>query len=182
MDRTAKIKRPHTDEFVGDAEGFIAAMRSFRGIAFRKFATAVSASVRGKHRRGSENYFYRLCNGQAELRPELIDGIARALELDSAEVRFLQQSAKLESSTPPAVAPSTAQRSKNLMQVLAGQGDSTATLATIKAMINPVVISLYTLIARGDLTADQLPRLAAGAATGSKVKRSVMRAALELLL
>lgn len=182
MSRTYPAKRPRTNEFISDAEAFIAAMRAFRGTAFRKFAADVSASVRGKHRRGSENYLYRLCNGQARLKPELIDGIARALDLGAAEVRFLQQSVKQERTPPPVDKIGRAKQSRNLLQVLAGKGAGTAAEATIKAMTNPVVISLYTLIARGDMTAGQLPRLAASAATGGNMKSSDVREALALLL
>ncbi len=181
--KTANLpKRPHTDEFIGNAEGYVAAMRMFRGIAFRKFAEAVNASVRGKHRRGSENYFYRLCNLQTRLKPELIDGVARALELTDAEVRFLQQSVKHEQAAPPIDKTSRAKQSRNLLRVLAGKGKGEASVATVKALISPIVISLYTLIARGDQKADRLPRLAANAATGGNVKTSDVREALELLL
>lgn len=179
---TKTTKRPRTAEFIGNPEGFIAAMRAFRGLAFRKFAAAVSASVRGKHRRGSENYLYRLCNGQAKLKTELIDGIARALALDEAEVRFLHQSVKQEQPGSPADKKSRAKQSKDLLRVLAGKGDGEADVATIKAMINPLVIALYTLIARGDIKTDRLPRLAAGAATGGEVKAADVRAAVDLLL
>jgi hypothetical protein len=182
MNRSAKQKRPRTVEFVGNAEGFIAAMRTFHGIAFRKFATAVSASVRGKHRRGSENYLYRLCNGQTKLKPELIDGIARALTLSPAEVRFLQQSVEQEQAAPPVDTSSRKKQSRKLLQVLAGKGNGTAGVATIKAMINPVVIAVYTLIGRGDVTVERLPKAVAGAATGGKVKAADVKEALELLL
>lgn len=182
MISSVPTKRPQTVEFIGNPEGFIAAMRAYRGLAFRKFAAAVSASVRGKHRRGSENYLYRLCNGQAKLKAELIDGIGRALDLENTEVRFLYQSLDQARTASPADKKSRAKQGKNLLKVLAGKGEGEVDVATIKAMINPLVISLYTLIARGDITADRLPRMAVMAATGGDVKAPDARAALELLL
>lgn len=182
MNRFVKAKRPLTENFIGDPEGFIASMRTFRDLPFRKFAAAVSASVRGKHRRGSENYLYRLCTGKARLKPELVDGIGRALECSGAELRFLQTSVRQEQAPPPVDKPGRAKQSRNLLRVLAGKGGDGADLATIKALINPVVIAAYTLIARGDASAERLVRLVTAAATGGGVKAAHVREAVALLL
>lgn len=182
MNRFVTVKRPLTENFIGDPEGFIASMRAFRDLPFRKFAAAVSASVRGKHRRGSENYLYRLCTGKARLKPELVDGIGRALECSDAELRFLQTSIKQEQAAPPIDRPSRAKQSRNLLRALAGKGTENANVATIKAMINPVVIAVYTLIGRGDASAERLVRLVPSVATGGGVKAAHVREALEQLL
>jgi hypothetical protein len=182
MKRIVPTQRPHTDDFVGNPEAFVAAMRTFRGLGYRKLAATVGARVRGKHRRGSENYLYRLCNGHARLRPELIDGLARALELSDAEARFLQASLRRDRDAAPADKAARAKASRKLLRVLAGKSTGTADVAPIKALIDPLVIAVYTLIARGDLHADAAARLITARATGGDVKKAAVRDALALLL
>lgn len=70
--------RPRFTDYVGEPGAFVEAMRQFNGLGYRKFAQTLRKHVRGKARQGSENYLYRLCQGQTKLKPQLVDGISRA--------------------------------------------------------------------------------------------------------
>lgn len=170
-------KRPAFADYIGEPGAFIEAMRQFRGLGYRKFAQAVQEQVRGKERRGSENYLYRLCQGQARLKPAMVDGISRALELTAVEHKFLQRAASSKASQ----ANDLTQKGKQLLRLLASSTQEQLRADLARALIDPLVLATYTLAGRGDLTSEQLLKLLCKGSS-QKISKPQARAALELLL
>lgn len=173
-------QRPSAKDYVGNAHGYIDAMRRYQGLSFRNFAEAVRRGARGKHRQGSENYLYRLCQGATQLKPELVDGIARALQLQPRERAFLKQNAasRIDDKKNPA----SRQHTRLLLKTLAGAGDGQLDVASMQAIIQPATLALYTLAGAGNLTEAELVATAAQGATDGKSGKAAARKALRTLL
>ncbi len=172
-------KKPDYRKFAGDPGGFIDAMRRHHGLGYRRFADAVSARVRGKQRKGSENYFYRLCNRQTTLRPELVDGISRALDLNRAETRFLNKSIE----TSELREHDTDAYGKSLLKLLkTGSRDEQGAAGAFQTIIEPLFVALYTLAAKSRTDTELAPRRLAKSTSRNRQSSRKISEAIDLLV
>ncbi|RMF12053.1 MAG: DUF4423 domain-containing protein [Candidatus Dadabacteria bacterium] len=141
---------PEPAEYVGRVGAFVDAWRQARGLSYRRLAEAVASQVRGKHRKGSENYFYRLCHEQTTLRPGLIDGLVRALELDDDARAFLEASARYDHLPLPQNDADRRKQLRELRKFLRGAGEMEHGAALLGAVVDPLAFALFTAAGQKD--------------------------------
>lgn len=168
--------RPEPADYVAAPGAFVDAMRRYRQLGYQALALAVSRQVRGKKRKGSANYFYRLCQEKTDLRSDLIDGLARALGLSDAEQRFLQKSVNSDAKDEIREYESDL---RDILRVLDGSVAGKKQKRWVKLLADPLVFAVYALAGSGRSIRD-FARLVARSAT-HKVRIEEVRQAVRLL-